>query len=166
MSKMYELVGQYKALMDMAQDTDVDEQVILDTIEGIEGEIEVKADNYVKVIKQIEADEKAYMDEADRLANKAAVMRARSKRLKEILFMAMKETGIESIDANFCKIKVVNNGGKRPLIIDGNVPDRFVKLVKQNDNDAIREYIQELEGKGLACTWAHLEERGQHLSIR
>ena len=43
MESLYELTEQYAAVRDMLFDEDVDEQVINDTLESIEGAIEVKA---------------------------------------------------------------------------------------------------------------------------
>ena len=46
MSTLYELTNDYLTLLDMAEDPDVEEDVLRDTMEGIEGEIEIKADGY------------------------------------------------------------------------------------------------------------------------
>ena len=46
MSTLYELTTQLQALLEMAEDPEIDAQVIADTMEGIEGELEVKADGY------------------------------------------------------------------------------------------------------------------------
>ena len=37
----------------MLEDEEIDEQMILDTLEGLDGEIEIKADNYAKLIRNI-----------------------------------------------------------------------------------------------------------------
>ena len=55
MSTLYELTNDYLTLLDMAEDPDIDEQALIDTMEGIEGEIEIKADGYARVMKQLEA---------------------------------------------------------------------------------------------------------------
>lgn len=169
MSSLYELTAEHRYMLSLLSDPDADEQAVLDTLEGIEGEIEVKAEGYVKVLRHLEADSKAYMEEADRLAKKAEVTNNRIKRLKDALAMAMIATGHddkEGIKAGLFRIKLVGNGGVRPLIIDGNVPDKYVKMVPQNDSKAIREHLEELEKAGLECAWAHLEERGKHISIK
>ena len=55
MSTLYSLTSEYLQLLDMMQDPDVDPQTVADTIEGIEGEIEIKADNLITVCKELEA---------------------------------------------------------------------------------------------------------------
>ena len=43
MASLYELTDDYLALLEMAEDPDMDEQALKDTMEGIEGVIEIKA---------------------------------------------------------------------------------------------------------------------------
>ena len=49
MSSLYDLGQNYEAVLNMIYDEDIDEQMILDTLEGIEGEIEDKAEYVVKI---------------------------------------------------------------------------------------------------------------------
>ena len=51
--RLYELTGQFLELLDMLEDEEVDEQVIMDTLESVEYEIEDKADGYAKIIKAL-----------------------------------------------------------------------------------------------------------------
>lgn len=51
MANIYELTGQFLQLLDMLEDEEVDEQVIMDTLESVEYEIEDKADGYAKITK-------------------------------------------------------------------------------------------------------------------
>ena len=53
--KLYELTEQYEEIYSMLYDEEIDEQMIFDTAEGLEGEIEEKADNYAKMIFSIKA---------------------------------------------------------------------------------------------------------------
>ena len=41
MSTLYQLTDDYLTLLEMAEDPDMDEQALMDTMEGIEGEIEI-----------------------------------------------------------------------------------------------------------------------------
>ena len=55
-ASLYELTEQYLALMELAYDPDVDDQTFFDTLEGLNGEIEDKADGYAKIITKMNAD--------------------------------------------------------------------------------------------------------------
>ena len=65
--RLYELAEQWDAVFNMMEDGETDEQVILDTLQSIDGEIEDKADNYAKLIKNIHADTEILKAEEERL---------------------------------------------------------------------------------------------------
>ena len=52
-STLYELTDDYLALLEMAEDPDIDEQALKDTMEGIEGALEIKAEGYAKIIRTL-----------------------------------------------------------------------------------------------------------------
>lgn len=82
MANLYELTGQVLELQNMLLDGEYEEQIINDTIESLAFEIEEKAENYAKVIKNIEADVEGYKKEEKRLADKRKSLENRIKYLK------------------------------------------------------------------------------------
>ena len=64
---LYELTDDYKALLQLAEDPDCDPEVLADTMEGLEGAIEEKAEGYAIVMKELEATEQKIKTEVDRL---------------------------------------------------------------------------------------------------
>ena len=50
-TSLFDLVGQWQQVAELMMDPECDPQMILDTLEGISGEIEVKADGYGAVIR-------------------------------------------------------------------------------------------------------------------
>ena len=159
---IYELTGNYEHLLNMLYDKDVDEQAILDTLESIEGDIEDKADGYAKIIKELEAQSKARKEEAKRLTESAQTIDNRIKMLKNNLFNCMKITGKTKFTTNLFSFNIVKNGGKQPLTIDGEVPKEYTKTVIENDTSKIRQALE----NGENLPFAHLEPRGERLSIR
>lgn len=162
MRNIYELTSDYEKVINMLYDEDADEEAILDTLEAIEGEIEIKADNYAKLIKELEADEKAREEEAKRLISSAGVLKNRAKMLKQNLYNSMKITGKTKFTTDLFSFNIAKNGGKQALTIDGDVPEEYTKTVIETDTDKIRKDLE--EGKEL--NFAHLEERGESLRIR
>ena len=63
---LYELTEQYDEVMSLLYDGETDEQTILDTLESIDGEIEDKADNYAKIIKNMLGEAEAVKREKHR----------------------------------------------------------------------------------------------------
>ena len=146
MSNIYELTRNYDEVLNMLYQDDVDEQMVLDTLESIEGDIEDKADNYAKIMKELETKAKARKEEAQRLSESAKVFENRVKALKSNLF----------------SFSIARNGGKQALTIDSEVPAEYTKTVIENDTDKIRQALE----KGKKLPFAHLEPRGERLSIK
>lgn len=158
---LYDIQGEFLALYELATQED-DEQAFLDTLEGLKGELEVKAAGYAHVIKQLEMEE----EECDKViadfkAKKEKRVNA-VKRLKEAIMSAMDIADMTEIDAGDYTFKIAKNGGMQPLKIDGDVPDNFTKIEIKPDNELIRKALNE----GQELSFARLEERGRHLCIK
>lgn len=162
MSNLYQLTSNYEIVLNMLYDEEADEQMVLDTLEGIEGEIEDKADNYAKIIKELKAKQNAREKEAKRLTESAKVFENRVNTLKQNLFNSMKTTGKTKFATDLFSFNIVKNGGKQALTIDGEVPEEYTKTIIENDTDKIRQALD--EGKELP--FAHLEPRGESLRIK
>lgn len=162
MSNLYQLTNNYETVLNMLYDEDADEQMILDTLESIEGEIEDKADNYAKIIKELEAKRDARKAEAKRLSDSAMVFDNRIKALKSNLFNAMKQTGKTKFATNLFSFNIAKNGGLQKITIEGEVPEEYTKTIVETDMDKIREALRVLGD----LPFAHLEPRGESLRIK
>ena len=166
MSSLYELKSEYLQLKEMLEDDSIDEQVILDTMEGIDYEIEIKADNYAKIIRELEGEAETIKKEISRLDDKYSRIKDNVKRLKDNLQQAMIETGKTKFKTDLFSFGIQKNGGRAPLIIeDGKIipaeyiEKREIELLKK---DAIREDLE----KGIDLGFAHFGERGESLRIK
>lgn len=162
---LYELTEQYLALQEMAYDPEVDEQTFRDTMEGLWGEIEEKADNYARIIAGMKADIEALRNEELRLSARRKSLELRSQQMKDNLEANMREMGRTKFKTALFSFNIQKNGGLQPLVIDGlieDIPGRF--LIPQPpvpNNEAIRGLLAEKQ-----VEWAHLEPRGESLRIR
>lgn len=163
--RLYELTEQYKALENLSYDSEVDEQVYRDTMEGLWGEIEEKADGYAKIISGMKYDIEALKAEEERINARRKALEQRSKWLKDNLEANMREMGKLKFKTELFSFSIQKNGGLQPLVIDGvleDIPGKF--LIPQPpvpNNEAIRKMLAERQ-----VDWAHLEPRGESLRIR
>ena len=165
MASMYELTANWAAVLEMAQDPDVDPQAIADTLEAIGGEIEDKAENTAIIMKELEAEAAKLKAEEQRLKDRRTNIESNIKDIKQRLFDAMKLTGKEKFKTTLFSFSIVNNGGKIPVIVDvpcEELPDDLVTITEKPNLDAIAAYLE----KHPTSKWAHYGERGQRLNIK
>lgn len=158
MSNLYQITQDYLQIMSMMEDPELDPQTLADTMEAVEGELEVKAENYAKVMKNLEADVAGIKAEIDRLSERKKTIENNIKRMKEALQFSMETTGKTKFKTELFSFSVRNNAPK--VVMDEeyieNVPERFLKYKDPEINKtAIKEAIQKGEDlEGLA----HLEQ--------
>lgn len=163
MGTLFNLVGEFEALYALATSENAeDEQIFIDTLEALRGELEAKAGGYTHVIKQLEMEAKECDNVITNFKAKKEVRENHIKRMKQALIEAMDAAGVDSIPAGEYTLKIARNGGLQPLKIDGVVPDNFKKIIYEDDKDLIRKALNDGEELGFA----HLEERGRHLNIK
>lgn len=159
---LYELTQEYMQLLAMLEDPEVDPEVLQDTMEAIGGEIEDKAEAYAIIIGELTAKADQITKEAQRLDKWVDFLEGNVARMKDRLMTSMNETGTKKIETEHFRISVAGNGGKKPLKLTGEVPQEYMYMKPEIDTKKIRADLED----GLALDFAHLEERGTHLSIR
>lgn len=167
------LVGEHAQVMEMINDPEVDQQTVLDTLDSIEGAIEVKADGYAAVLRGIKFEReglngkrqylKSLLDQIDKMdVNLANHEEAMKDRLMAAMIATGKdETGIKTKQFEF---KIVGTGGVPKLEVDEDkMPEGFAKIVQKvtPDNKKIREYLKDHE-----CDWAWLLPNKKKLDIK
>ena len=158
MSNLYEITQDYLQILSMMEDPELDPQTLADTMEAVEGELEIKAENYAKVMKNLEADVAGIKAEIDRLSERKKTIENNIKRMKEALQFSMETTGKTKFKTELFSFSVRNNAPK--VVMDEeyieNVPERFLKYKDPEINrTAIKEAIQ--NGEDLEGV-AHLEQ--------
>lgn len=163
--RLYELTEQWDAVFNMMEDGETDEQVIFDTLEAIEGEIEYKADNYARIIRNLQANVSALKAEEERLFQRRKSAENHIQRLKDTLQANLEFIGKTKFKTDLFSFSVAKNGGKQPLSITDNldeIPGKYlIPQPPKVNNDAVRELLKDKE-----VDWAHLEPYGRHLNIR
>lgn len=162
---LYELTSEYMELLAMLEDPDVDEDLIADTLEGIDGELEIKADGYARVMRQMDADAKAIKAEEERLANRRKSLENRAANLKGRLQQMMEITGKVKFKTELFSFGIQKNPAA--VVIDEqyieNIPEEY--LIRQDpkiDRAKLKEDLK--AGKDLDGI-AHLEQ-SESLRIR
>ena len=164
--RLYEITGDLLQLQSMLEDS-VDDDVLKDTLEAVQGEFDYKLEQYAKVIKNLEADVDALKNEAKRLTDKRKVLENNITRLKSAMFDSMKATGTSKVKGQLFTVAIQKNGGKVPVIMaegttTDHLPDNLVIVTESPALDAIRELLE----AGKVVEGFSLGERGESLRIK
>jgi len=157
MSSMYELATEWLQLLEIAEDPEVDEQTLADTFEGLAGEIEVKAENAAKVIKELEGKETMLKEEIERLTARKMACTNNIKRIKQMLQFLMETSGKTKFEVGTFKFSIQNNVPS--VVMDEpyieNIPDEYLRFKEPEiDRTKIKEALKNgVDLEGLA----HLE---------
>ena len=161
MATLYEIAAEYMTLLDMAEE--IDEEVFKDTLEGIEGELEIKADNYAKVITELENRAEGLDKESKRLAERKKVIENNIKRIKDSLQGAMIATGKTRFKTDLFNFGIQKN--KPRLVLDKGLEDIPMDYYIFQDPIADKDKITQELKEGKELDFAHLEQ-GESLRIR
>ena len=157
---LYELVGQYLDIYNM----DIDEETKLDTIEalGLDEKIELKLENYAKLIRNLEADNTAYKTEEERLKKKRDTNTKKIDWLKQNAQTAMEAIGVTKIKGELFTLSLQNS--KASVIVDeANLPKKYwSKKITESPN---KKKLYEVLNEGKKVKGASLQEN-RSLRIR
>lgn len=155
---LYELTAEYQQLLELAEDPDIPEEALADSLEALGMDIEDKADGYAKVIAQLNADAAALKSEIDRLTARKRTIERNVDRMKDSLKTAMILTGKTKFKTELFSFNVQKN--PVAVVIDEqyieNIPEEYLipqdpKVDKQKLKDDLKAG-RDLEGI------AHLEQ--------
>ena len=157
MASLYELTGQYLEIYNM----ELDEETKLDTLDSIdwETEYETKVENYIKVMKNIDADVEARKAEIKRLTELNKADEKKRDHLKDTLSASMNMIGHERVDTPLFKVSFRKSQAVE--VDEAVLPEAYKVATWKPDKKRLKEDLK----NGLEIIGASLVER-KNLSIR
>ena len=98
MTALYLLTNEYRAAAMALAELDIDAQTVSDTLEGLSGELELKAQSVGYMIRAFEADAESCRAWSKTANDRANAIEARAKALRAYLHHCMEAAGIHKID--------------------------------------------------------------------
>jgi hypothetical protein len=109
---------------------------LVDAFEAKVKERDRMLDNYAGLIAELEHRSTACKAEAERLSHRADVDKALADRLRQRLKDIFGLNGLKTLETDRYRLTVANNGGKRPLIMDGGVlPTQLPKAFQRTHTE-------------------------------
>lgn len=97
MTALYLLADQYRADLAKLAELDMPPEVVADTLEGLGGELEAKAQNVALFARSLEAEADAVRQWAKEATDRAKALEARAESMRDYLARCMEACGIEKI---------------------------------------------------------------------
>ena len=106
---LYQLADLYLADLSKLADLDLDEQTVADTLEGLSGELEVKATNVAMFARNLEASAEAIKGAEVQMAARRKAIENRALRMRQYLKDNMERTGILKIEGPHFALTIKKN---------------------------------------------------------
>ena len=138
MATLYELTGLYQQIYDM----DLDDETKQDTLDSMdwENDYENKVENYIKVMKNLDADIEARKSEIDRLKKLNDADKSKKERMKTALAGSMEMTGREKVDTTLFKVSFRKSKAVEVDMVL--LPDEYKKVEYKADKTTLKQLLQ------------------------
>lgn len=161
---IYELTADFLRIQEMMENPELDPEFLADTMEAVDGELEVKAENYAKVMKNLDGDIEALDNEIRRLTSRKKALENNIKNMKMALQSMMTITGKTKFKTDLFSFGIQKNAPSVVIDTDiNNLPTEFLKFREPEvDKTKLKEALKNGEDLSGYC---HLEQ-SESLRIR
>ena len=158
MTALFLIAAEYRAAARVLADLDLDPQTVADTLEGLSGELEVKAKSVAFVVRAIEADAAAMKEWAKTATERAKSAEHRADALRAYLARCMEDTGLEKIEGAGVKLSFRKSSG---VVIDGEylIPSEYMRQPEPLPPVPNKTAIATALKAGKDVPGAHIEHR-------
>jgi hypothetical protein len=143
---LYQLSGDYLQALDFLTDPemDFDSDAVTNTLEGLAFEVETKAINVAKFLRNMEVTAEAMKVAESDMAKRRKALENRVLWLKSYLKGSMETTGISKIECPYFKLSIAKNPTSLEILDESAIPEEFkrTETVTVLDKAAIKAALQ------------------------
>lgn len=162
---LYRLADEFQLAAERLADLDLDEQTLSDTLEGLQGALEVKATNVAQFCKNLEATAESIKQAESQMSARRTAIENRAKRIREYLKLNMERTGILKIESPYFKIAIRDNPPAVVIDAASQIPETFMRQPEPPPAVPDKKLIAEALKMGADVPGCHLE-RGTRIEIK
>lgn len=135
MTALYQIAAEYREQLAQLADLDLPPEVVADTVESMQGEVEAKLRAVIAYSLELDILANGAADAAKRMQDRAKALQSRVDVLREYALYAMQLTGISEVITDEFAAKLA----KKPpsvLILEGaELPDEFMRVKTTREPD-------------------------------
>lgn len=127
MTRLFDLAAEYRQAAETLADLDLPDEVVRDTLDGMSGELEVKATNIVAMTQEWEALVVAMKDAEGKIAARRKALENRAARVRRYLLDGLLYAGVQKIETPLFRIAVRDNPAAVDVFQPELVPADFMR---------------------------------------
>lgn len=124
---LYELAIEYQQSFYQLAELDLPDEVVTDTLEAMEGEIQVKAANVAMFVRQLEHTAEGIKAAEKQMAERRKSIERRAQRITEYLLTNMQACGITKVEHPMLRVSVRANPEAVDVFDAAQVPAEFMR---------------------------------------
>ena len=165
MTSLYIIAGDYAAAAAKLQDSDLPEEVIQDTLDGMAGELEEKCTNIGFVIRNLEAQSEAIKNAEKQMAERRKGIDAKVEHMKRYLLDNMKRTEKLKIESPYFTLSIAKNPASVKIDDESAIPQEYMRVIPAPPPAPDKALISQAIKDGVQVPGVHLEQ-SERLVIR
>lgn len=124
---LYEIAQEYRADMEKLAELDLDEQTLTDTLDGMGGDLQVKAQSVACFVRNLEATADQIKQAEAAMADRRKALENRAARIKDYLLASMMVAGVQKIECPLFRMSVRDNPPAVEVYEPGLIPSEFMR---------------------------------------
>ena len=149
---LFELTENYVKFFTMLEEADEITEELEEMANNLNIAIEEKSDNYVKMIKNLDADVEAYKNQEKQFNKKRKTAENKIAWLKKNLQSSMEQTGRKKVKTELFTISIQKNTPALDITSEDNIGDEYYKVERTlNKRDLLKDIKEGLiiDGVGI-----------------
>ena len=149
---LFELTENYVKFFTMLEEADEITEELEEMANNLNIAIEEKSDNYVKMIKNLDADVEAYKNQEKQFNKKRKTAENKISWLKKSLQASMEQTGRKKVKTELFTISIQKNTPALDITSEDNIGDEYYKVERTlNKKDLLKDIKEGLiiDGVGI-----------------
>ncbi len=124
---LFDIAAQYRADADRLADLDLPAEVVTDTLDGLSGELEVKAQNVVFAARNMQATAIAIKEAEEAMAKRRKALESRASHLLNYVQGCMETAGVLSIECPHFRLAIQRKPPAVDVYEPGLIPAHYMR---------------------------------------
>lgn len=146
---LFQIASEYRHITDVLMDSGADEQTLTDTLEAEAWPLELKAQNYGFVIRNLQATAASIKEAEKQMADRRKAIEKRAEALVERLKTGLEIAGVQKLDTPYFALTIKKNPPSVDVWDERQIPAEFMRTPEPPpppapvpDKAAIKEAIK------------------------